>query len=282
MKDILQKVKSDESGYEAALEHVASEVCGNIQIRLVLIAGGSCAGKTTTTKKLSQLISQKGRVCHTISLDDFYRNPEDSVYLPDGTRDIETVRSLETGMIRDVLKRIAACEPTPVPYFDFKTKRRTDSYRVIDAGVRDVVIVEGLHALNPELYDSDFDLSVCYRVFLYADAGDGSDCRFVRRLVRDSRHRSSDCEMLYCLWENVKKNELESIDPYSGSADIRINTFFPYERGILDDDAIRLLDALPDGSEFKHRAVELRSKLGKCIQYPDSVIPENSLLHEFI
>lgn len=281
MTDIRKKIKNDEREYEAALGSIANRICRDGDIRLVLIAGGSCAGKTTSTMKLASLISQRGRNAHTVSLDDFYRNPEDSVYLPDGTRDIESLASLESDMIRDCLKTITEQKRTSLPRFDFETAHRTDSYRVIEPAEGDVVLIEGLHALNPTLYEK-LDESACYRIFLYADAHDGSDCRFVRRLVRDSRHRNSDAEQIFSLWDNVKKNEQAAIDPFRKFADITVNTFFQYERGVLDDDAVKLLRALPEGSIYKEKAEELISLLEGTEPIPDSAVPENSLLREFM
>ena len=166
--------------------------------------------------------------------------------------------------------------------FDFKLKKRIDDYRRITLGDNDVVIVEGLHALSPALFEAVPDESAIYRVYLYADAGDGSDCRFVRRLVRDARHRNADAEQTYTLWDNVKKNERVSIEPYKKYADVTINTFFPYERYILDDDAVRLLDAVEPDSIHYGSARNLIGFLDLSEQWTDDVIPENSLLREFI
>ena len=281
MTDFLRTIEKDEKKYETALRKIADRVCFDYDIRFVLIAGGSCSGKTTSTKKLAGLIKERKRNVHTISLDDFYRNIEDSVYLPDGTRDLETLNSLETDKIKECLKSIAQGKRTPVPYFDFEKKKRTDNYRYIDPEPDDVIIVEGLHALNPVLYDRLSERAV-YRVFLYADAEDGSDCRFVRRLVRDSRHRDSDAEMIFSLWDNVKKNEQAAIDPFRKIADVAVNTFFEYERGILDDDALKLLNELPKDSKYREKADKLAKILEGTVPLPDEEVPKDSLLREFM
>lgn len=281
-KEIINKVYEDERAYETLLKDISARICRDADIKLVLITGGSCAGKTTTTRKLSELIVASGRIAHTVSLDDYYRNLDESVYLPDGTRDIETINSLRTDMIRDSFKSLIDGKETPIPMFDFKTGTRVDDYRRITLNKGDVVLIEGLHALSPSLFDNNLDESAVFRIYLYADPGDGSDCRFVRRMVRDSRHRGASAEETYSLWDNVKKNEYASIDPYRKYADVTINTFFPYERSILNDDAVSLLNTVsPDNSHYPS-ACELIEILEHVEQWPDDYVPENSLLREFM
>lgn len=281
-KNISEQIKNDELHYETTINAIAERIVRDMGIKLVLIAGGSCAGKTTTTRKLSELISKSGRVAHTVSLDDYYRNLDESVYLPDGTRDIESINSLRADMISQTFADLIAGRETPIPMYDFKTGTRTDDYRRIKLDEGDVVLIEGLHALNLQLFEKTPDESAIYRIYLFADAGDNADCRFVRRLVRDSRHRNASAEHTYNLWDNVKSNEYASIEPFRKYADVTINTFFPYERGILNDDAVRLLNTVERDSSHYDNARLLIDILEPVPQIIDDYIPENSLLREFI
>lgn len=280
--EILEKISNDELSYENTLKRVTERICRDDDIKIILIAGGSCAGKTTTTRKLSEMITASGRACHTVSLDDYYRNMDESVYLPDGTRDIESINSLRVDLIRASMQSLLEGKETPIPMFDFKTAARTDAYRTITLKGNDVVIVEGLHALNLSLFPKAPAENSIYRIYLFADAGDGSDCRFVRRLVRDTRHRNSNAEEVFTLWDNVRKNEYVSIDPFKKFADVTINTFFPYERSILNDDAVTNLKTLsPDNSHYS-AAEKLIEILEPVPQLSNDYIPENSLLWEFV
>ncbi len=279
---ILEKIRNDESSYEATLADIAKHIVGNDRIKIILIAGGSCAGKTTTTKKLSSLITENGRTAYTVSLDDYYRNLDESVYLPDGTRDIESINSLRTDLIRESLSDILEGREAKIPMYDFMTKSRTDDYRRIKLGPGEVVLVEGLHALDPQLFEKCPDDDAVYRVYLFADAGDGTDCRFVRRLVRDARHRNADAEHTYNLWFNVKANEYASIEPFRNTADVTINTFFPYERAILNDDAVHHLNTVLPESDHYSSARELITVLEPYEQLTDDYVPANSLLREFM
>ena len=140
-KAILDKVYNDELGYENCLKNIAERVCRDRAIKLLLITGGSCAGKTTTTRKLSELITEYGRNAYTVSLDDYYRNLDESVYLPDGTRDIESINSIRIDLVREAMSSLLAGKETPIPMFDFKVKKRIDDYRRITLSDNDVVII---------------------------------------------------------------------------------------------------------------------------------------------
>ena len=277
-----EQIRKDEHHYETTLAAIAERIVHDPCIKLVLITGGSCAGKTTTTRKLSELINASGRKAYNVSLDDYYRNLDESVYLPDGTRDIESINSLRVDLIRQSLTALLSGKEAQIPFFDFMTKQRIDGYRTIKLNDGDIVLVEGLHALNHQLFEKAPDESQIYRIYLYADAGDGADCRFVRRMVRDSRHRNADAEHTYTLWDNVKKNEYVSIEPFRKYADVTINTFFPYERSILNDDAIHLLETVEEGSPHYENSRQLIEILSPYPQFSDEFIPENSLLREFI
>ena len=281
-QELINKIREDEHNYETTLINTAKRIIDDERIKLVLITGGSCAGKTTTTRELSELINASDRRAHTVSLDDYYRNLDESVYLPDGTRDIESINSLRTDLIRQTFKDLLDGNEATVPYFDFKTKKRIDDYRRIKLDKGDLVIIEGLHALNLELFEKAPESHEIFRIYLYADANDGSDCRFVRRMVRDSRHRAASAERTYTLWDNVKANEVEAIEPFRKYADVEINTFFPYERRVLNDDAIALLSTVESDSSHYENAQELIEVLKPFDQISDEYIPENSLLREFI
>lgn len=281
-QELIKKISEDEHNYETTLKDTAKRIVEDERIKLVLITGGSCAGKTTTTRKLKELIDLSGRIAHTVSLDDYYRNLDESVYLPDGTRDIESINSLRADLIRKTFSDLLGGNESAIPMFDFKTKKRIDDYRRITLKKGDLVIIEGLHALNLDLFEKAPENQEIFRIYLYAQANDGSDCRFVRRMVRDSRHRNASAEHTYALWDNVKLNERVAIEPFRKYADVEINTFFPYERSILNDDGIALLSTVREDSVHYENAQELIKLLAPFPQISDEYIPENSLLREFI
>lgn len=272
----------NEEVYERALRSCAEEICADDRLKLVLIAGGSCSGKTTTTGKLARLIRQLGRPVDTISLDDYYRNPENAVYLPNGMPDFEGINSLRLDLLQDTMRRISSGEEAPIPFFDFMVRRRTDNYRILRPVPGGITVVEGLHALNPQICAEDTPPEALYRIYLYADSGDGEDCRFLRRLVRDSRYRASDAAETYATWDAVRGAEKDTIEPFAKLANRSINTFFEYERSILADDAVAVLKGLPSENPHYPQAQALIRLLSAVPLLPDSAVPEDSLLREFI
>ncbi len=268
--------------YEQRLAQCAQEICADKALKLVLIAGGSCAGKTTTTRKLAGLIAAGGRPVDTISLDDYYRNPHNAVYLPNGKQDIEGLGSLRLDLLQETMHLLSIGEPAPIPFFDFTVKRRIDNHRILTPVEGGITIVEGLHALNPVICAKGTAEETLYRIYLYADACDGTDCRFLRRLVRDSRYRASDAQQTYEQWDTVREAEKENIEPFAPLANAAINTYFDYERSILADDAVELLKGLPAENPHAAKAKKLIAALEQVPLLPDSAVPEDSLLREFI
>ena len=277
-----QLIADGEAAYENKIRGVVADFAECEGLRAVLIAGGSCSGKTTTTKKLSEIFKEHGVSAYVVSLDDFYRSLDESVYLPDGKRDIETVKSLRTDIMREKLVSLFNYEETSMPVFDFTRALRLDDNYKIKLEKGDILLIEGLHALNPELLGDFFDQYVTKKLYLYADAGDGVDCRLVRRVVRDARHRNHMANDTFYFWDNVRKNEREAILPYRGTADAEINTFFPFERGILDDDAVKLLGDIPLDSPNRAEADTLIPILKIEHPIPDELVPMDSLLREFM
>ena len=280
--DIPEEIRAEEARFDSALASVAKYICSDVNKRFLLLGGGSCSGKTTSAEKLKNMITSFGRGCHALSLDDYYRSLEESVYLPDGTRDVESIGSLRLDLLSEDLKKISANEPLKVPYFDFNVRRRIDSFRELDVRSGDVVIIEGLHALNPVITDGIISREELLYVYLFADPGDGADRRLIRRLVRDSRHRDSGAVRTFGMWDTVRGSESFTIEPFAAAADISINTFMPYERGVLDPLALPVLKAVSRHSRFYRRSREMIKNLSGTRQISAEMIPQNSLLREFI
>lgn len=271
-----------EEQYENELRACAETVCGDSALRWVMIAGGSCSGKTTTTKKLARLIRENGRPVEMISLDDYYRNPENAVYLSDGKQDVEGLQSLRLDLLRETMKLLTEGRPAPVPFFDFQVRRRMDHYRVIKPQENGVIMVEGLHALNPAICVPEQTPDTLFRIYLYVESDDGMDSRFLRRLVRDSRYRASDAAETCARWDTVRAAEKETIEPFASLADRSVNTYFDYERRILADDAVAVLKGLSEEDPHYECAQRLIARLKTVPLLPDEAVPPDSLLREFI
>ena len=278
-----------ENNYRRQLDDISEKILSKNGRVLVMLAGPSSSGKTTTANILKQDFITKGRHSIVISLDDFYRDQEESFYFEDGTVDYETVKALDTDCIVRCMENLLHKGKADIPHFSFHTKRR-DGYNEISVHEDEIIIVEGLHALNPVITDClekenmiKLYVSVSSRIY----SGESvfltkRDMRFIRRMIRDYHFRSSSVEYTFYLWKGVRMGEDRYLFPYSDRADIRIDSAHPYELCVFKDIAIKLLDHIGSDSIYYHSASELKDKLSKFISMSENDVPETSLLKEFI
>ncbi|MGN0447258.1 MAG: uridine kinase [Acutalibacteraceae bacterium] len=278
-----------EKAYESQLDKIAQLKAKEKGRHLIMLAGPSSSGKTTTARLLKEKLGGLGRKATVVSLDDFYRNQDVTYFFPDGTVDYETVEALEVPLIVKCLRELIHQGESMLPEFSFKVKRRS-GYKKVTAAEDEIFIIEGLHALNPKICQplNDENLFKLY-VSVSSRICDGEDVlfskrdlRFLRRLIRDYHHRSSEVEYTYYLWKAVRMGEDRYLFPFIGTADVKLNSIHPYEPCLFKSEAIKLLSHVKADSEYFENANSLiqRLSLFETIQKED--IPDNSLLHEFI
>lgn len=256
---------------------------------LVMLAGPSSSGKTTTANLLAEGIRKTGRGATVISLDDFYLGSEVSYTFEDGTVDYETVKALDLPCINSSMHALLDKGEGMIPRFNFRTGSR-DGYTSVKVNPDEVIILEGLHALNPLITDPladetmiKFYVSVSSRI---ADENgilmSKRDLRFIRRLIRDYRHRNSDAERTFYLWKGVRMGEDRYLFPYSDRADVKIDSIHPYEVCVFRKEAEKLLDSVAPDSIYYTEAKLLKNKIHRFIETDSVRVPEGSLLNEFI
>lgn len=255
-----------------------------------MLAGPSSSGKTTTAALLSKGIETMGGKAYTFSLDDFYF-PHSVGYPLDenGEPDYECVEALDVELIHRCLGELITKGKSSLPVFDFKSGERINGKKNISLEENDIIIVEGLHALNPVITDT-LDKSRLYKIYVsvssrvYDENGDvllsKRDLRFVRRMVRDYKFRSTGVERTFEVWESVMRGEDKYLFPFEYLADIKINSFHPCEPCVLAERAVELLKSAL-GSEYTLKAMRMIDKLDFFEKIDYSVLPENSLLREF-
>lgn len=280
-----------EARYENIIEKISESIKDDPGREIVMLAGPSSSGKTTTAKKLSEAFLKRGVKTFVLSLDDFYLDRDEIPFLPDGTRDFETVYALDLDCFRDTVNSLLKGETVKAPVFDFTTGRRSKTeFNEITLGPEDAVIIEGLHALNPLITDKiegkliKIYISVSSRI--YDRNGriilNKRNLRFIRRMVRDYKFRGSTVDNTYKLWKNVTAGEDKYLFPYRGNADVRINTIHLYEPCVLKKQALVLLKDSEISPEYRADAAKLCSALEKFEDIDESLVPENSLLREFL
>lgn len=282
-------IRQCESGYKSQIRAVCEKICSLDGRVLVMLAGPSSSGKTTTAAILKRDCEKAGRHSIVVSLDDFYLDQGANFYFEDGTVDYETVKALDTDYIVRCMEDLLHKGKAMIPCFSFQTKLR-EGYKEVSVHDDEVIIVEGLHALHPLITDclageSMIKLYVSISSRVYKDGSvllNKRDMRFIRRLIRDYHFRNSSVDYTFYLWKGVRMGEDRYLFPYSDRADIRIDSIHPYEVCVFKDIAIKLLDHIGSDSIYYPTATELKNKLSEFVSLSESDVPEDSLLKEFI
>lgn len=286
-----QLILASEERYRNIIRRVADQAVASGAASIILLAGPSASGKTTTAGKIAQALVEGGHGAYTVSLDNFYLNQDTSPRLPDGTPDFETVHALDIPLIHKTFCQLMQDGRCELPLFDFPTGRRSAQTEQLCMEKGDVVIVEGLHALNPLIYGElppehllKAYVSVSSRIY----TGQGKivlnkrNLRFVRRLIRDSRFRATDVYQTFLLWQSVQRGEDLYLFPYRGHADVRINSIHLYEPCVFRDEAIEMLRRVETDHTFYRDAVRMIASLQRFVPIPRAFVPEESLLREFM
>lgn len=287
--DPVSLVRNSEIKYRAFVNDIATRVKQNDKIRIILLAGPSGSGKTTTANILADAIRGKGLQSFVISLDDFYKNADDPTYplLPNGERDFETVEALNLRDIENTLVAISEGKEFSLPKFDFKKGCRVSETKhpKMQHGC---VIIEGLHALNPLIFEH-LDASKVLRIFISVSTNinkngeriiSGRKMRFIRRMIRDSLYRASDAEKTLSLWENVLHGEDKYLYPFRDNADIKFDTFHAFELGVMKPYVKALIsNELAKSNEY---AGAVLSAACEAVGIDETLVPNDSLIREFI
>lgn len=277
--------------YRNIINNIAEKALDEPGRKIVMLAGPSSSGKTTTARKLAETFTSLGMDTHVISLDDFYLNREQIPGYSEGNPDYETVEALDLPYLSQTLQSLLFGAPTKMPTFDFTMGKRSDKYRTLQLEKNDAVIVEGLHALNPVI-TNDLDSHHIMRIYInvssriYDNKGkiilNRRNIRFIRRMIRDFNFRASSVNNTYTLWDNVLRGEDLYLFPYKEFADIRINSIHLCEPCLFRDRAIELLENAELNEEFRPDARRLLNSLKKFQSLDNELIPKDSLLREFV
>lgn len=259
--------------------------------KIIMLAGPSSSGKTTSANKMARLISRMGYNAYVISLDDFYKNREEIPVGPDGKQDFETVYALELPILTECLRGLAENGEADLPHFDFDSGKRTDAVIHLTLEKGDIVVVEGLHALNPIITDclpaeSLTKMYVSAATDIYKNSDEmffsKREIRFVRRMMRDYQFRGSSVENTYNMWPKVLAGEVSYLGPYKGNADFVLDSVHGYELCIYKDIVVPLLQDLPQTHEGYKNAVSIIRRLQEFESLEKSRMPKSSLLREFV
>jgi uridine kinase len=259
------------------------------KVRIILIAGPSSSGKTTLAKRLTiQLLSQ-GISPFPLEMDNYFVNRGDTPKDENGQPDFETLEAVDTHHLAEDLSRLVAGEAVRMPHYNFRTGQR-ESGDVIQLHPDQVIILEGIHGLNPELLP-DFPIEQTFRIYASAltqlnldrhNRISTTDTRLVRRIVRDARERGYTARETILRWESVQRGEKRYIFPFQENADIMFNSALAYELSALKPYAEPLLRQVPFGTREYIEAKRMLALLEWFQPVSSELIPDNSILREFI
>lgn len=257
--------------------------------RLVLIAGPSSSGKTTTAKRLAILMMACGLRPYTISTDDYFVNRVDTPKDENGEYDFECIGAVDVKLFNEQMNAILRGEEVELPKYDFPTGKRVYEGRKLQIGPTDVIILEGNHALNPIL-TQQIPEEQKYRMYVSAlttiqlddhNHIPTSDIRLVRRILRDYRYRGFSAIETIRRCPSVKAGEEKWIFPYQELADATFNSALLYELGVIRDRVMPILEQVPERAVEYAEATRLRKFLMYFRPVPGDEVPPTSLLREF-
>lgn len=279
-----------EALHEGRIADIAEQIARRKgQIRLVLIAGPSASGKTTFSKRLSVQLLAHGIRPFPLEMDNYFVEREKTPRDANGEYDFETIEALDVPLFNQHLLALMSGERVQLPRFDFRTGHR-QSGEVVQLEQDRVIIVEGIHGLNPQLAPDVPDECV-FRIFVSAltqlnidrhNRVSTTDTRLIRRIVRDSIYRGYTAEQTLQRWESVRRGEKQYILPYQEHADVMFNSALVYELAILKPLAEPLLLQVEHTSPHYPEAKRLLRFLEWFLPCGTDMIPDNSILLEFV
>ena len=274
---------------EKQIADIAEQIVGG-EKKIILIAGPSSSGKTTFSNRLSIQLKSHGMQPHPIAMDNFFKERVDTPKDKDGKYDFECIEAMDLDLFNKTMSRLLDGEEVEMPVFDFTVGEKKYDGRKLKLGNEDVLVVEGIHALNP-LSTISLPKDRSYKVYISAltqlniDEHNGistTDTRLLRRIVRDARTRGNSAQKTISMWPSVRRGETENIFPYQEQADAMFNSALLYELPAIKQFAEPLLFGVPEDSDEYYEAKRLLKFLDYFLGIDVQSVPQNSLIREFI
>ena len=283
-------INVSEALQEKKISQIADKIAGQKEIKVVLIAGPSSSGKTTFCKRLSVQLLASGIKPVQISLDDYFVNREDTPKDENGELDYESIYALNIPLINEQFNALFRGEEVELPKYNFQTGMSEKSGKKLHLGENNILLVEGIHALNPALTeqiadDKKFKIYASALTTILLDDHNyipTTDNRLLRRIVRDYKYRGCSAQDTIHRWPSVRAGENKWIFPYQEQADVMFNTAMLFELAVIKTQAEEVLEQVPENCEEYAEAYRLRKFLKYFAPLPFRNLPPTSLLREFL
>lgn len=271
------------------LYDIAKTISKNKKIKIILMSGPSSSGKTTSSKKLNLFLKSFGLRPVSISIDDYFLDRECTPKKNDGSYDFESINAIDIELFNDNLTKLLNGEEVSIPTYNFIMGKK-EYNKNIKLKENEVLIIEGLHALN-EILTSSIPRTRKYKIYLspltVLNIDDHNrikttDNRLLRRIVRDNRSRGYDADHTLSIWKSVRKGEEENVFPFQDEADVVFNTSLLYEMNVLKTYVEPLLYSVDESSDNYKEAIRLLNILKNVLPMPGENVPSDSIIREFI
>ena len=275
---------------EKKIARIAEKIAERKNVKMVLIAGPSSSGKTTTCKRLSVQLLTNGIKPVGISLDDYFVDRELTPKDSSGEYDYEHVEALNIKLLNEQMNALMAGEEVELPKYNFQTGKSEKSGRRLKLNGNEVLVVEGIHALNPMLTaqipeENKFRVYASALTTILLDDHNyvpTTDNRLLRRIIRDYKYRGVSAQDTIRRWPSVRAGENKWIFPFQENADVMFNTAMLFELGVIKSQAVPLLELVPEDCEEYSEAYRLLKFLKYIRPIPNIQVPPTSLLREFL
>lgn len=284
-------IRISEINYNNQLNDIAEDIKDkNGKIKLVLIAGPSSSGKTTTSKKLEGYLRSKGINTFSVSIDDYFFDREKTPLDENGEPDFESLRAIDVDLFNKHLIKLLDGESVNIPIYNFASGKREYKKDPVKLNKDDIIIIEGLHALNDELTIS-IERKSKYKIYispltqLNIDSHNRiftSDTRKLRRIVRDNKYRGYGAADTLRQWKKIREGEEKYIFPFQDDIDKIVNSALLYEISVLKVYVEPLLFSVDENDEFYPEVLRLINFLRNFLPIPSEGVPADSVLREFI
>lgn len=288
---IRELIRVNEALHEKSFSNIADTISER-GARAVMLAGPSSSGKTTSANRLATQLRVHGKTPILMSLDDYYIDRDKIAPGPDGKLDLEHINTIDVELFREHIRTLTSGGEVELPHFNFKTGRREWHGKTLSLSPSSVIIVEGLHALNPTLLPEGLDKRLIFRMYvsplLPLNLDDHnriptSYLRLLRRTVRDYETRGASVEKTLSMWDSVERGCERWIFPYQELADVIFNSSTLYELAVLKKHIFPLLTAIEPEAECYDRVRAMVKILNYILEADvDDEIPPTSIVREFI
>lgn len=287
--EISQFILVEEALHEKKIAEIAADIVKRQEVKLILIAGPSSSGKTTFAKRLGiQLQASKAKPI-VIGMDDYFLDRANTARKENGDFDFESIYAIDLDFLNLQLTQLLDGEQIELPHYDFTRGVRRRSGNYVRMNKDNIIIMEGIHGLNDTLTAAIPDHRKA-RIYISAlnqlnidnhNRIPTTDCRLLRRIVRDHQYRGYSAEETLIRWRDVREGEEKNIFPFQENADYMFNSSLTFELGVLKKYAWRLLHSVSPSSSAYMESRRLLRLLSHCRDIPDSQVPYNSIIREF-